>query len=87
MVAAIRQTVKVEHDGRIEIRSPQLQTGATAEVIVLLESRQARSPLALLDDLQRIMGLDHASAQARRQSRDERTSMLGISAQGPDDPP
>lgn len=75
MVAAIRQTVKVEHDGRIEIRSPQLQTGATAEVIVLLESRQSRSPLVLLDDLQRSMGLDHATAQAwAHRSREERFS-------------
>ena len=64
MVSPIRQTVKVEHDGRIEIRSPHFQTGATAEVIVLLEPRQVRTPLVLLDDLQRIMGLDQASAQA-----------------------
>jgi hypothetical protein len=75
MVAAIRQTIKVEQDGRIEIRSPQLQTGATAEVIVLLDSRQGRSPLVLLDNLQRIMGLDYASAQAwAYQSRAERIS-------------
>jgi hypothetical protein len=75
MVAAIRRTIKVEQNGRIEIRSPQLLTGATAEVIILLESRQTSTPLLLLDDLQRIMGLDRASAQAwARQSRDQRIS-------------
>jgi len=37
MTLAIRQTVIVQPDGRIEIRSPQLKPGVQAEVIVLVE--------------------------------------------------
>jgi len=85
MVAAIRQTIKVEQDGRIEIRSPELQSGATAEVIVLVESGQRRSPLDIFDELQQIMGLDHVSAQAwaieSRRERLNTTRNLGATAE------
>src|SRR5258708_4548490 len=36
MVAAVRQTVKVLSDGRIEIIAPELRAGTVTEVIVLL---------------------------------------------------
>jgi len=46
MTIAIRQKVFIEQAGRIEILSPELQPGAAAEVIVLLEtSSEARSML------------------------------------------
>ena len=38
MVAAIKQTVTVGHDGVLEVRSPQLQEGMRAEVIVLIDT-------------------------------------------------
>jgi len=37
MVAAIRQLVTVKSGGVIEIRSPELEPGSRAEVIVLVE--------------------------------------------------
>jgi hypothetical protein len=75
MVAAIRQTITVEQDGRLEVRSPQLHSGARAEVIVLLESVHARPPLSLLDDLQQSLRLDPAAARAwAHQVQDERAN-------------
>ena len=38
MVAAIKQTVTVGPGGLVQLRSPQLQAGTQAEVIVLVES-------------------------------------------------
>jgi len=37
MVTAIKQTVTVQKDGKIEIPTSELPAGATAEVIVLVE--------------------------------------------------
>jgi hypothetical protein len=75
MVAAIRQTIKVEQEGRIEIRSSELHSGTTAEVIVLVNSANGRSPLSILDDLQRSFGLSAASAEVWAQEvRTERMS-------------
>jgi hypothetical protein len=37
MVAAIKQTVTVEPGGVVRVTSPELQAGARAEVIVLVE--------------------------------------------------
>jgi hypothetical protein len=37
MVRAIRESLRVETDGTIEIRHPELERGARAEVIILLE--------------------------------------------------
>ena len=45
MVAAIRQLVTVKSGGVIEIRSPELEPGSRAEVIVLVDS--ARAPAAV----------------------------------------
>jgi len=48
MITALRQKVKVQPGGQIEIRSPELEPGSIAEVIVLIEKqptpgeRQAR---------------------------------------------
>jgi hypothetical protein len=41
MVAAIRQQVTVQPGGVIEIRSPELEPGVRAEVIVLIGARPA----------------------------------------------
>ncbi len=46
MTYALRQTVTVQEGGLIEFRSPQLTPGATAEVIVLLESVPLEAALA-----------------------------------------
>jgi len=65
MVAAIRQTVTVKEEGRVEIRSPELRTGAVAEVIVLVPSVPANAVsgrLAALESLQQSLGLDRQSA-------------------------
>ncbi len=48
MVAAIRKTVTIQPGGTIEIRSPELPEGGTAEVIVLVE-RQETKPRRLMD--------------------------------------
>ena len=70
MVTAIRQTLTVQADGRLEVRSPQLRSGTTAEVIVLVEQTPVTGPpgpaerLAALDDLQRAMSLDPTQARA-----------------------
>ena len=64
MVAAIRQTVTVQTDGRLEIHSPELKPGAQAEVIVLLE-RSTPTPaerIAAFEELQRRLNLDAATA-------------------------
>ena len=39
MTIAIRQKVIVEPDGRIEIRSPELDPGVVADVIILLDAK------------------------------------------------
>lgn len=44
MVQAIRRTVTVGDDGSIQIRSPELAPGATAEVIVLLDGAPDPAP-------------------------------------------
>jgi hypothetical protein len=64
MTTTIRQLVKVADDGRIEIRSPQLRAGATAEVVVTVESAATSSQLDTLDRLQQSLGLDAEKAQA-----------------------
>ena len=83
MVAAIRQTLTVQADGRIETRSPQLRPGATAEVIVLVESLPSSAlvpptpaqSLAALEQLQRSLGLDRSRAEAWvRQVAEERAA-------------
>jgi len=41
MVAAVRQIVKVQSNGRIEIIAPELRAGTVTEVIVLLPPETA----------------------------------------------
>lgn len=41
MIQAIRQTVQVKSDGRIEILATELQEGMEAEVIVLVNESQS----------------------------------------------
>lgn len=65
MVAAIRQIVTVQSAGTVEVRSPELREGATAEVIVLIEAAECRpagSPLAALDALQTSLQLTAPAA-------------------------
>jgi CelD/BcsL family acetyltransferase involved in cellulose biosynthesis len=76
MVAAIRQTVTVQPDGRIEIRSPELIPGAQADVIVIVEEARHASPddrVALWRQLQQSMNLTpEAARQWIEQARAER---------------
>ena len=55
MVSALRQKVVVRKGGIVEVRSPDLPEGATAEVIVLLEGRdkaaEGERPLVSLRSL------------------------------------
>ena len=44
MVAAIKQHVTIQPGGVIEIRSPELTPGTSAEVIVLVEEQPATHP-------------------------------------------
>jgi hypothetical protein len=48
MVTALKQTVKIQQGGRIEIHSPELPEGSNAEVIVLVEPTRRTVPLASL---------------------------------------
>ena len=69
MVAAIKQLVTVQQDGRLEIRSPELRAGAHAEVIVLVEpAPESRPPnlkqLEALTALQQAYQLDEQSTKA-----------------------
>ncbi|HOE12165.1 MAG TPA: hypothetical protein PLQ35_02195 [bacterium] len=54
MIQAIKETVRIQPGGVIEIRRPQLPEGALAEVIVMLESdtpiRDAVSSVPRLTD-------------------------------------
>jgi len=49
MVAAIRQQVTVQPGGLVEVRSPELQPGARAEVIVLVEAQNGDQPRRSLE--------------------------------------
>ena len=79
MVAAIRQTVTIREDGRVEIRAPELRSGAVAEVIVLMpQEPPAETPAALetLDRLQKSLRLDRNAAESWiRQVNEERRAM------------
>ncbi len=48
MVTALKQTVKIQQGGKIEIYSPELLEGSNAEVIVLVEPVKRTVPLASL---------------------------------------
>lgn len=69
MVRAIRQSVIVKPGGLVELRSDELRPGATAEVIVLVESPpQAKAPtddrVALLNAAQQAANLTPKDAAA-----------------------
>ena len=74
MNATIRQTVTVQEEGRIEIYSPDLHPGSTAEVtVVVAESQTPAQRLALLDQFQKSLGLTQQKAEAwAKQVREER---------------
>lgn len=69
MVAAIKQTVVVGPEGRIEFRAPDVPAGTTAEVILLVPVAAAPRPPApsqteALDALQASLKLDPQAAEA-----------------------
>ncbi len=68
MVQAIREIVTVGSDNSIFVRAPELIPGATAEVIVLVDSENANSignaRLAALKALQESVGLTAEQAEA-----------------------
>ena len=77
MVRAIRQSVIVKPGGLVELRSDELRPGATAEVIVLVDSPvSADAPgddrVALLNTAQQAANLSSkdADAWAQRVRRD-----------------
>ena len=76
MVAAIRQTLTVQSEGTVEVRSPELRAGARAEVIVLIEGAECRpagSSLEALDTLQASLQLTApAAADWAQRARVER---------------
>ena len=47
MVQALRQTVVVQRGGHVEVNSPELPEGASAEVIVMLEGPMS-SPYSMV---------------------------------------
>lgn len=69
MVRAVRQTVTVGPGGSVVVRSPDLQAGSLAEVIVLVDSapgkptqQEIAARLAALDKLQKELNLTPESA-------------------------
>jgi ABC-type cobalamin transport system ATPase subunit len=67
MVAAVRQMVKVQSNGRIEILAPEFRAGTVMEVIVLLPGEAATSNaadrLAAMRRLRESIGLSAQSAE------------------------
>ena len=78
MVATIRQSVTVQEGGVVEVRSPELQAGERAEVIILIDGAtgpRSRAALAALDALLAKPKLTPGSASAwARQACEERDS-------------
>ena len=76
MVRAIREIVTVGPGGKIELKASDLPQGARAEVIVLVEPDQERSPISPLEAfeaLQRSLGLTAEAAEEWvRQAAEER---------------
>jgi hypothetical protein len=71
MVAPIKQTVTVQPDGHIEIRSPQLRPGARAEVIVLMEQENKPSALTPLEAFQKLQDSLKLTPEAAQKWIDE----------------
>lgn len=47
MQYAVRQTVKIQPGGLVEVRAPELREGATADVIVLVDTETQPVPRSL----------------------------------------
>lgn len=72
MTNALRQKVKVQPGGVIEIRSPELTPGVTAEVIVLMETLEEESPQAArVRELAELFKTTQTLPQAKAISEDE----------------
>jgi hypothetical protein len=56
MAAAIKQTVTVGPGGLVQFRSPQLQAGTQAEVIVLVPSTDQTDPTSAQQSLASFVG-------------------------------
>ena len=85
MVAAIRQMVKVEANGRIEILAPEFRAGTVMEVIVLVPVEPSPSTpadrVAALANMRQSIGLTSAAAEDWvNETRAERTSWNPSSA-------
>jgi hypothetical protein len=77
MMTAVRQIVKVQTDGRIEILAPELRAGSEAEVIMLLPGETAsQTPaerVAVLRALRKDLALTPEAAEKwKKQVRLER---------------
>jgi hypothetical protein len=64
MQNALRQTVTVKNGGLIEFRSPELQEGTTAEVIVIVGAPDDTPPSRLSDFIGKARGGFTSAAEA-----------------------
>jgi len=77
MTNALRQKVKVQPGGVILIRSPELTPGATAEVIVLMETLEGEPARAVrVRELAELFKTTQALPQAQAISEDEIASEI-----------
>lgn len=69
MVQALKQMVRIQPGGKVEVVSPDLPDGEVAEVIVLVPGRSAESPdiLGLFADEPELMDQIVAEAMAARE--------------------
>lgn len=79
MTNALRQKVKVQPGGVIEIRSPELTPGVTAEVIVLMETPEGESARAArVRELAELFKTTQALPQAQAISEDEIAAEIAV---------
>ena len=71
MTQAMRRIVRVKTGGVIEVRAPELVTGAVAEVIVLTESAESQTESQRADELAALLKETQALPQARIVSEEE----------------
>ena len=72
MIVALIQKVKVQPGGQIEIRSPELEPGSIAEVIVLIEKKPAPAEnQARVSELKALFEITQALPQARSITEEE----------------
>jgi len=67
MTIAIRKKIRVKNDGRIEILSPELRSGAMVEVIVLVEEDRQ----ALVQEAKELYTLTQSLPQIQKLSEKE----------------